>query len=62
MAHGLAAVRHYREHLAATTPGIESEDKQPIACDDMERLNRIIPNFERQLNEETQQQKTTLAR
>jgi hypothetical protein len=57
----LAAVRHYREHLAATAPAIENEDKQLIAYDDMERLDRIIPNFERQLDEETRQQKTTLA-
>jgi hypothetical protein len=57
----LAAVRHYREHLAATAPGIENEDKQLIAYDDVERLDRIIPNFERQLNEETQEQRTTLA-
>lgn len=51
----LAAVRHYREHLAATAPTIEDEDKQLIAYDDIERLDRIAPSFERQLSEHIQQ-------
>ena len=51
----LAAVQHYREHLASIAPNIEDEDKQLIAYDDMERLDRIAPSFDRQLNEYIQQ-------
>lgn len=51
----LAAVRHYREHLASIAPSIENEDQQLIAYDDIERLDRITPSFDRQLKEHIQQ-------
>jgi len=57
----LAAVRHYREYLAATAPVIEDEDKQLVAYDDIERLDWIIPNLECQLSEERHKQEATLA-
>jgi len=57
----LAAARHYREFLAATAPRIEDDSQQLVAYDDIERLNRIIPNLETQLSEEQQKQEDTLA-
>jgi hypothetical protein len=47
----LAAIRHYREYLASVAPEIEDEDKQLIAFDDMERLDRIALSFDRQVEE-----------
>ncbi len=44
----LDALHHYAAHLAATISGVEDADKHLIAYDDLERLDRIIPSFERQ--------------
>ena len=44
----LDALHNYAAHLASTISGIEDEDKHLIAYDDLERLDRIIPSFERQ--------------
>ncbi len=57
----LAPARHYREYLASTAPVIEDEGRQLIAYDDIERLDRIIPSLECQLNEEQHRQEATLA-
>lgn len=48
----LAAARHYREYLASTAPVIEDEGRQLVAYDEIERLDRIIPSLECQLDEE----------
>ena len=45
----LAAARHYKEHLLATAPDIADEDEQLVAFDHVERLDRLVPNLERQL-------------
>jgi len=57
----LAAARHYREYLASTAPVIEDEGRQLVAYDDIERLDRIIPSLECQLNEEQHRQQAILA-
>ena len=47
----MAAVQQYRDHLAQLVPNIEDEDEQLVAYDHLERLDRIIPSFELQLDE-----------
>jgi hypothetical protein len=52
----LAAGRHYREYLAATAPGIQDEDQQLVAFDDIERIDRIIRSLDYQMGEEQHKQ------
>lgn len=50
----MAAIVQYKEFLSESAPKIEDEDDQLIAYDHLERLDRLIPSFERQLDEYVQ--------
>lgn len=57
------ALHQYAKHLEAIGPTIkeEDEDKWLLIYDDLERLDRIIPSFERQWQEYMDQIDATLA-
>ena len=50
----MAAIVRYKEFLGEGAPKIEGEDDKLIAYDHIERLDRLIPSFERQLDEYVQ--------
>ncbi len=47
----ISALRYYQQHLDATLPESYETDEDFIRYDDFERLERIIPSFDRQLDE-----------
>ena len=47
----LAAARYFEEHLSTVVPQMGEEDEDLVMYDHLERLEHIIPSFERQLNE-----------
>lgn len=45
----LDALRFYKKHLLSVVGGIEDEERQNMVYDDLERIERMIPDFEKQL-------------
>ncbi len=45
----ISALRHYQQHLDESLPETYETDEEFIRYDDFERLERLIPSFDRQL-------------
>ena len=44
----IESMKHFREHLRHQVKQIKDEDEQNLMYDEIERLESLIPDFERQ--------------
>ena len=57
----ISALRHYQQHLDVSLPESYETDEDFIRYDDFERLERLIPSFDRQLAAYLQEPDTDLS-
>ncbi len=48
----IMALHYTRDHLTLAAPAVDNEEEQLIVYDHLERLDRLIPRMELELNEE----------